>query len=674
VRQLSDALAQARQQRFVGRRAELELFRAALTAERAPFAALYIDGPGGVGKTTLLHELARLAAAHGRAVVHIDGRNLEASPAAFETALRRAAQAPDGPAALPPGAVLLIDTYERLASLDAWLRGALLPQLPADALIVIAGRLPPTAWLSDAGWAALSRRLPLGNPGAEESLAYLAARGVPAERHAAALSFTHGHPLALSLLADLYTQSAAAPAPLASEQEILPILLERFLQDAPTPRHREALELCAIARTTTETLLAQQFDEGLAFELFQWLRQLSFVEQGPYGLFPHDLVRELLDADLHWRNPTRYAELQQVALRYLRRRQDLAEGLEQQRLRLEIMFINRRAPGMRQFFVWDVADSAYAEPATPADFPAILAMVRRHEGPESEAIARHWQLRQPEGFLAYRRAGGGLYGFLLQLALHRATAEDAAIDLAVAAALRYVEAQQPPQQGEAMAYMRFWMAQESYQAISQATNLSAASCVTHWTTTPRLLWSFVAMANPDFMAPHFESIRVPRTPAADFMVGGRSYGVFSHNWALDPVATWLMDTKHAEAALPAPAPALALSERDFAAAVRQALRDYTRLDLLAASPLLQLTLLADGERSPAALQALLRQGVTSLNLNPKDARLYRALWHTYIEPEATQERAAERLNLPFNTYRYHLAGGLERLSAWLWRHAHQEGP
>jgi hypothetical protein len=39
-------------------------------------------------------------------------------------------------------------------------------------------------------------------------------------------------------------------------------------------------------------------------------------------------------------------------------------------------------------------DAAYAEAATPADFPAILEMVRRHEGVDSADIAHHWQQRQ----------------------------------------------------------------------------------------------------------------------------------------------------------------------------------------------------------------------------------------------------------------------------------------
>ena len=39
-----------------------------------------------------------------------------------------------------------------------------------------------------------------------------------------------------------------------------------------------------------------------AGELFAWLCERSFVESGAYGAFPHDLAREVIDADLRWRD------------------------------------------------------------------------------------------------------------------------------------------------------------------------------------------------------------------------------------------------------------------------------------------------------------------------------------------------------------------------------------
>jgi hypothetical protein len=113
------------------------------------------------------------------------------------------------------------------------------------------------------------------------------------------------------------------------------------------------------------------------------------------------------------------------------------------------------------------------------------------------------------------------------------------------------------------------------------------------------------------------------------------------------------------------------TEREFGESVRQALRDYTRPDRLATNPLVRTRVIAAAEPDapPEALRALLRAAIATLTANPKDAKLHRALWHTYLEPAPTQEQAAELLGLPFNTYRYHLAKGLERVTDWLWRRA-----
>ena len=77
----------------------------------------------------------------------------------------------------------------------------------------------------------------------------------------------------------------------------------------PTPAHRLALDACAHVRVLTEPTLAAALPGEDAQVLFGWLRGLSFVEQGPGGHFPHDLAREVLDADLRWRNPEEYRRL-----------------------------------------------------------------------------------------------------------------------------------------------------------------------------------------------------------------------------------------------------------------------------------------------------------------------------------------------------------------------------
>ncbi len=159
---LADRMAAARRGRFIGRQAELDVLRSALMAAEPSFAVLHISGPGG-GKTTLLREYARIAAAFGRRVVYLDGRNIEPSPSGFLLAMRQA-MAPNwstSPSDLvwPDNVVLLIDTFEILAPLDAWLRESFLPDMPGQSLVVLAGRTPLAAeWQTDLDWAGLLDR------------------------------------------------------------------------------------------------------------------------------------------------------------------------------------------------------------------------------------------------------------------------------------------------------------------------------------------------------------------------------------------------------------------------------------------------------------------------------------------------------------------------------------
>ena len=110
--------------------------------------------------------------------------------------------------------------------------------------------------------------------------------------------------------------------------------------------------------------------------------------------------------------------------------------------------------------------------------------------------------------------------------------------------------------------------------------------------------------------------------------------------------------------------------------MRDALRDFVRPDLLRSNPLTRSRLALDAARRAAAsagavdrsttLQALIREAAEALATSPRDVKLYRALHHTYFQPAATQERAAELLDVPFSTYRRHLMAGITRMTEALW--------
>src|SRR5919202_1012294 len=80
---LGDRLNAARQRQFVGRAAEQNLFQSAIQARELPFCLLYIFGPGGVGKTTLLGRFADICRQYNLPYTSIDARNVEPSAEAF---------------------------------------------------------------------------------------------------------------------------------------------------------------------------------------------------------------------------------------------------------------------------------------------------------------------------------------------------------------------------------------------------------------------------------------------------------------------------------------------------------------------------------------------------------------------------------------------------------------
>jgi hypothetical protein len=690
-RTVGERLADARRQRFVGRAEELHAFRSLLEAPDAPYAVLFIHGPGGVGKTALLGRFIELAGHAGVPAVRLDARTVEPSPPGFLTGLADALGLPDGAAPLDELAargrtVLLVDTYEAAAPLDEWLRERFLPQLPAAVLVVIAGRHPPgPAWVADPGWRELLRVVPLHNLGPDDIRAYLRIHAIDEALQERLLAVTHGHPLALALVTDVLSQrprgsESGAPLDLATAPDLVRPLLARFVEGVPTRRHREALEVCAHARFTTEDLLAQALG-GDAGDVFSWLRTLSFIEEGPLGLFPHDLARDVLDADLRWRDRGRYADLHRRVRAHIVDRAQHSHGAEQQRACTDIMFLHRTNPRMRPFLDWSSFGRAFADVLRDGDREPILSIAERHEGAESAALVAHWMDRQPDAFAVFRDSGEEPIGFTAVLPLHAATEEDIAADPGARAMLAYAIGHAPPGPGEEVVAFRFFMDRDAYQGPSASFNLWAVRGVQHIVAARRVAWSFAgAFADPDSVAPVFADIDYHRVPEADFEVGGRSYGVFAHDFRRVSPEAWLELTGEREIAQEVTTPSAspptsvaALSEPDFAEAVRRALRDLHDPDRLATNALLGARIVGarGGERGPAeALAAVLVEAVTALGSHPRDEKLYRVLDRTYLRPAETQERAAEVLDLPFSTYRRHLRRGVERVAARLWQLEH----
>jgi hypothetical protein len=690
---LAEHLKQARHARFVGREGELNLFSTALRADHLPFFVLHVFGPGGVGKTTLLQEFIRIAESQNANTTYLDVRHVEPAPEPFLHALRLTLNLPPD-ASIPNHLsnqgkkwVILLDTYEMLSPLEDWLRASFFPELPETVLTVLAGRNPPApSWRADPGWHSLLQTIPLRNLSPDEGREYLDRCGIPPEQQEGAFNFTHGHPLALSLIADLFSQRGKVGFTPEESPDVVKTLLERFIQQVPGPAHRAALEACALARVMTESLLDHMLDmrgtstgpsQG-ARELFDWLRGLSFIQTSAEGLFPHDLAREAIVADLHWRNPDWYGELHNRARAYYTANIEKSSGMAQQRALLDLVYLHRENPVIRSFF--EFQGGILPESMQPEDQEDILEMVEGYEGKESAQIAAYWLGRQPQGVTVWRAADGHLAGFLSVVALHQTDEADRVTDPAIQAAWAYLNKHVPLRSGETALQFRFWMAEETYQSVSSVQSLIFLAVVKYYLTTPRLAFTFFPCANPEFWAPMLGYANLIRLPEADFSVGERRFGVYGHDWRAESPARWLSILADKEVGIPVenkPAPAepvIVLSAEEFNGAIRQALQDFTRPNLLISNPLLRsrmVTERVDPDAKPPdraeALRIILKEAAAKLQSNPRDEKLYRALDHTYFHPASTQEVAAEQLDLPFSTYRRHLTAGIQRLTEMLWQ-------
>ncbi len=685
---LASRLNAARRRRFVGRQAELSLFQSALTAPELPFFVMFVFGPGGIGKTSLLREFAHVAAQERVTAVYIDGRNVDPSPEFFLNLLHQTLEIPTAtPFFQFLGQngrcyVILIDTYEVLAPLDGWLRDTFLPQLPGNTLVVLAGRNPPSLdWRTDPGWEMMIHTIPLRNLNPDESEALLQNRQVPSDQHKTVLDFTHGHPLALSLVADVLAQRPGSHFQPEEAPHVIKTLLEQFVQKVPGPAHRAALEACGLVRLTTESLLAAMLNTPDAHDLFEWLRQLSFIDAERHGIYPHDLAREALTADLRWRNPDWYAELHNRARRYYMLRLEQSSADDQRRVLFDYIYLHRENPMVRPFIEWQESGTIFTDRLHAKDMPALQEIIETHEGQLARETATFWLTSQPDHVTVFRDSFGEPQGFLLIVQLSETSPEDRQQDEVVQKTWNYLQQKAPIRPGETAALFRFWMAKESYQGVSPVQSRIFLSIVQHYLTTPGLVYTFFPCMNPDFWVDILTYADLERLPELDFTTNGRPYGIYGHDWRLTPPLDWLnlLAEREIASGIPFVPPRLAeqvivLSESDFTTAVRDSLRDFTNLAALRNNPLLHSRLVlqtadkekhADGRMS--ALQKLLRETAVPLQNSPKQIKLYQALHHTYFQPAATQEKAAELLDLPFSTYRRHLRSGIDYLTGRLWQ-------
>ena len=293
---LGDRVSERDREEFVGRDRERALL-GAMFDEDARISVALIHGPGGIGKSALVRDMLRTGVARGWMPVVLEGRELPPVSEALDLVLAEIAGV--------PRPLVVFDTYEQLSALDGYLRTRFVPALPADAVVVIAGRGRPDPRWFEGGWEHVVLELHLEGLSGEESRALLERSGLTDVRAGErVMAWAKGSPLALSLGAQSARPGDARPGvgpPLDADS--LSGLVARLVDREVDAAHRRILSVAALARVTTPDLLTQVLPDCDPDASFAWLSGCSFAEPLADGLALHTLVADALRAELRRRDP-----------------------------------------------------------------------------------------------------------------------------------------------------------------------------------------------------------------------------------------------------------------------------------------------------------------------------------------------------------------------------------
>lgn len=413
---LADRLVRRTVDSLAGRHEELERLKAFATGHEP--LVLHLHGIPGIGKT---HLLDALAATIGNEIpiVRIDARWCEPSPAALCRAISRELGIPesDDPATVAAGlsiaskpTLLIIDSYQSFRLIDSWVRQVFLASFGDRVHTILSSReAPKPACRINPAWRTLFDSIHLDTFSPEVALEYLASCGLPEHSARELNRIAHGHPMALSLGAALYSAGAQVRRTASTHHEVLEPMAALFLEDADA-RTRETVQAACLVRTATAPLLAAMLPHIHSDEALDRLRALPFVSAAPDGLIVHDAVRAPVTAALRSLDPARYQAYRRAASQVVRDQYKQAPRADHWRYTADVIYLLQNQ-NLREGFFPTVDSTVSVEPARAADGEAISAIFRKFDGPESRRILEHWWRYHPDSFFVVRDHHGDVRGF-----------------------------------------------------------------------------------------------------------------------------------------------------------------------------------------------------------------------------------------------------------------------
>lgn len=662
---LADRLAARDAQRFVGRERELAFFEQLLGGDAHPNVVL-VHGPGGIGKSTLLREVSRRAAARGWQPRLVEGRELAPAPGELERTLSGVTE--------DSHPLVVFDTYERMAAVGGWLRQRLLPSLPEDALVVLSGRRRPEPEWFQGGWEDVVVELELKPFDDVEALELARQRGLDdRETVGRLLDWAEGSPLALSLGADAARDGGWRPEWLEGRPDLTQAILRRLTEEEMLQGDGDVLAVASIARVVTARLLREVLPGVDADEAQSWLRSRSFAEHIGDGVALHDLVRKALRADLKLKRPDDEREL----------RRRIADHVHARATRGELRLLPDLAdlvenPALRWGMGAEGSVRHRVDRVREDDLPALEQRLRdRIEMPE-EAWLSWWHptaklLREtPDRALVVRDAEERLCGVAYAVTPQNAPRQ-AAIDGMLGPWLVHARIHAP--EGQALLWrdsIDLTTSREGDISSPILALMNTGVVMRSGLRNPR--WSYLPIDPQNEAAVQFaRGVRARHVEELDLQYGG---GRAIQCWILDHgeggMLGGILATVHAELGLPRPRPeadrpaeeAVPESVREVTADdVRDALRCLDQPTELVASPLARGA--TPEQRAASVREALERAVEHAFGEGAEEDLLRQVLRRGYLDPSGSHESAWWELHLSRATYFRKLRTASARVADWL---------
>lgn len=652
---------------FVGR--DRELSEAAhLLESGSDTRLLFIAAPGGFGKSTLLAEIEARTREKGCAVARIDSRHYQVAPLDIAKVINeKLADANGGGEPV----LLMIDTFDHLKTIETWFYSIFLPTLPATVRIMIAGRFrPETRWRTDPAWIGLMRVMELPRFDERETRSYLSRRSLDETVWRLAWRISQGSPLILALVADVCERLGPEALHARAGQDQLQALMLGLAHEAQAPSRQRALQAASIVRTLSKPLLAAMLPDDDADALYTWLTGLSFISSAERGLFPHDLMREAVCADLLRSDPEGHEQLIRRAEAFFAERLVPEAMIPVEETIAELTFLSRYGKSPAQLVGLLEEDPLYGDVPLPADVETASSLVREYEGEEQQKLFDYWYERQPQGLIAIRGTSGELAGFALFVDFGALTEEETRCDSVMDACRRFVR-ERGLASGHQASVARFWLDRNCHLALSSVQTFALMLVVGRAAAHEEITYCGAIQRDDEISRAIAALAGHDIIPGAELSFEDGSVLTTLHDWSNEPVPSWLVRANRRIRGISGAADPPVPERKELKSALRHALRNFTRSDRLTMNPLLKtrlsMTPRGDGKANIETLRANMIDASKTFLVSPKTACYHDILHHSYFCPMASQLDAAHALNMAPSTFYRHLATAIELLTDILYQ-------